>query len=54
VLRSRIEEQMNRDLAPGIWLEGKVTRLEPRDIYPVPGGTEMRFLVNGTLHLTIQ
>jgi len=54
VLRSRIERQMNRELAPGIWLEGKVTKLEPRGLYPVPGGMEIRFVTDGTLNLTIQ
>ncbi len=54
VLRSRIERQMNRELAPGIWLEGKITKLEPRGIYPVPGGMEIQFVTDGTLNLVIQ
>lgn len=54
VLRSRIEKQMNRELAPGIWLEGKITKLEPRGIYPVAGGMEIQFVTDGTLDLTIQ
>ena len=54
VLRSRIERQMNRELAPGIRLEGKITKLEPNGIYPVPGGMEIQFVTDGTLDLTIQ
>ena len=54
VLRNRIERQMNRELASGIWIQGEVTRLEPRGIYPVPGGMELQLVVDGTLTLTIQ
>jgi len=53
-LRSRIQRQMNRELAPGIWLEGAVTTFDPRNIYPVPGGIELQFVLDGTLNLTIQ
>ena len=54
VLRNRIERQMNRELAPGIWIQGEVTKLEPRGIYPVPGGMELQLVVDGTLNLVIQ
>lgn len=53
-LRSRIQRQMNRELAPDIWIEGAVTSFDPRNIYPVPGGIELQFVLNGTLNLTIQ
>jgi hypothetical protein len=53
-LRSRVQRQMNRELAPGIWLEGAVTKLAPRGIYPVPGGIEVQFVMDGTLNLSIQ
>lgn len=53
-LRSRIKRQINRELSPGIWLEGTVTKLDPRGIYPVPGGIEVQFVIDGTLSLTIQ
>lgn len=54
ILRSRIERQMNRELSPGIWIQGTVTRLDPRGIYPVPGGMEIQIVIDGTLALTIQ
>ncbi len=54
LLRRRIERQMNRELAPGAWLEGEVTTLVPRSIYPVPGGMEMQLVIDGTLGLTIE
>lgn len=53
-LRSRIQRQMNRELAPDIWIEGAITSFDPRNIYPVPGGIELQFVLNGTLNLTIQ
>lgn len=53
-LRARIQRQMNRELAPDMWVEGAVTTLDPRSIYPVPGGIELRFVLDGTLNLTIQ
>lgn len=53
-LRSWVQRQMNRELAPGIWLEGAVTKLDPRGIYPVPGGIEVQFVMDGTFNLTIQ
>lgn len=53
-LRSRVQRQMNRELAPGISIEGTVTTFAPRSIYPVPGGIELQFVLDGTLNLTIQ
>lgn len=53
-LRSRIQRHMNRELAPDIWLEGAVTTFAPRSIYPVPGGIELQFVMDGTLNLTTQ
>jgi len=53
-LRSRVQRQMNRNLAPDMWLKGAVTKLDPRGIYPVPGGIEVQFVMDGTLNLTIQ
>jgi hypothetical protein len=54
ILRNRIERQMNRELAPGIWIQGEVTKLEPRGVYPVPGGMELQLVIDGTLELVIQ
>jgi hypothetical protein len=53
-LRSRIQRHMNRELAPDIWIEGAVTSFDSRNIYPVPGGIELQFVLDGTLNLTIQ
>jgi len=53
-LRRQVERQMNRELAPGLWLEGAVTTLAPRGIYPVPDGIELQFAMDGTLHVNIQ
>jgi hypothetical protein len=53
-LRRQVERQMNRELGQGMWLRGEVTSLAPRGIYPVPGGIELQFATDGTLHLIIQ
>jgi hypothetical protein len=53
-LRSRIQRHMNRELAPDIWMKGAVTTFAPRSIYPVAGGIELQFVMDGTLNLTIQ
>ena len=45
---------MNRELAPGISLLSAITTFKPTGIYPVTGGVEVMFTVDGTLHLTIQ
>lgn len=53
-LRSRVQRQMNRELAPGISIGGAITKFDPRGIYPVPGGIEIQFVLDGTLNLSIQ
>ena len=52
-LRNRIERQFTRELVPGTWLEGAVTRMEPRGLYPVQNGLEVQILVDGNLKLTV-
>ncbi|GKS59331.1 hypothetical protein YTPLAS18_28580 [Nitrospira sp.] len=53
-LRKRMEKSMNRELAPGIWLQGTVDELKPIGIYPVPSGVEIQFLVHGSLLVILQ
>jgi hypothetical protein len=53
-LRRQVERQMNRELTPGMWLQGQVTGLSPRGLYPVQGGIELQFTMDGALHLSIQ
>ncbi|MGE3152555.1 MAG: DUF4403 family protein [Nitrospiraceae bacterium] len=52
-LRNRIERQLTRELVPGTWLEGSVTQLTPRGIYPTENGLEIQVVVDGNLKLTI-
>ncbi|WP_455378075.1 DUF4403 family protein [Petrachloros mirabilis] len=54
LLRRQVERQMNRELSPGIWIQGAVTKLSPRSIYPVKGGVEAQLVLDGTLKLIIQ
>ncbi|HSE58739.1 MAG TPA: DUF4403 family protein, partial [Nitrospiraceae bacterium] len=52
-LRNRIERQFTRELVPGTWLEGSVTQLVPRGIYPTEQGLEIHLVVDGNLKLTV-
>ena len=52
-LRNRIERQLTRELVPGTWLEGSVSRMEPRGLYPTQNGLEVQLVVDGNLKLTI-
>lgn len=54
VLRRQVERQMNRELSPGVWIQGAVTKLSPLGIYPIPGGLEAQLVIDGTLDLIIQ
>jgi hypothetical protein len=52
-LRNRIERQFTRELVPGTWLEGSVSRMEARGLYPTQDGLEVQLVVDGNLKLTI-
>ena len=52
-LRNRIERQLTRELVPGTWLEGSVSKMEPRGLYPTQNGLEVQLVVDGNLTLTI-
>lgn len=52
-LRNRIERQFTRELLPDTWLEGSVTQLVPRGIYPTEQGLEIQLVVDGNLKLTM-
>lgn len=54
LLRRRVERQMNRELSPGMWLQGEAHNLAAQSIYPVKGGIEMQFVIDGTLGLVVQ
>ncbi len=53
-LRSRLGKALSREIQPGARLEGSITRLEPRGIYPVTGGVEIQVIAHGTLELRVQ
>ncbi|HXV69119.1 MAG TPA: DUF4403 family protein [Nitrospira sp.] len=53
-LRRRVSAGLNRELAPGVWLEGDVTTFHPRDIYPVADGVEVRLVADGMLELSVR
>jgi hypothetical protein len=53
-MRRQLSGALTRELAPGTWLEGTVTDLEPGDVYPVPEGIEVQLFADGFLHLAIR
>jgi hypothetical protein len=53
-LRSRLARALTRQVAPDTWLEGSVTGLQPRAIYPVPGGVEVQVIADGSLQLSVR
>ena len=48
----RLARALTRQVAPGTWLEGSVTSLQPRAIYPMPGGVEIQVIAEGSLQLS--
>lgn len=52
-LRNQIDRQLTRELVPGTWLQGSVSRIEPRGLYPTLNGLEIQLVVDGNLKLTI-
>jgi hypothetical protein len=53
-MRRQLSGTLTRELAPGTWLEGTVTNLEPGGVYPVPEGIEVQLFADGFLHLAIR
>ncbi|MCC6139758.1 MAG: DUF4403 family protein [Nitrospira sp.] len=53
-LRTGIERNLTRALAPGIMFDCAVTTLKPVALYPVSDGLEIQFIMDGALTLTIQ
>lgn len=53
-LRKRLARAFTRELAPGTWLNGTVTRLDPYGLYPVPDGVEVQIIADGFLQLSVQ
>jgi len=53
-LRRGLGNAMRREILPGAWLDGTVTTLEPRGIYPVQGGIEVQLVAEGAMELRLQ
>ena len=51
-LRSRLSSLLTREVEPGLWLEGTVSKLDALGIYPVPGGVEVQVVADGVLQLS--
>ena len=53
-LRSRLETALTRDLGPNARLEGEVTTLRPRGVYPTAGGVEVHIVAEGSLWVELR
>jgi hypothetical protein len=53
-LRSRLTTAMRGELAPGAHLEGAVTALHPRGIYPTTGGVAIHLVADGFMRLELR
>jgi hypothetical protein len=53
-LRHRLGMALSREIQPGARLDGSITGLEPRGIYPVTSGVEIQIVAHGTLELRVQ
>jgi hypothetical protein len=53
-LRRQLSRALTRQVTPDTWLEGSVTSLQPRAIYPVPGGVEIQMIADGSLRLSVR
>ena len=52
--RRQLSRTLTRELTPGTWLEGTVTNLGPRAVYPAPGGVEILLVADGFLELSVR
>jgi hypothetical protein len=53
-LRSRLEAALTRDLGPAARLEGEVTTLRPRGVYPTAGGVEVHIVAEGSMWVELR
>jgi hypothetical protein len=53
-LRSRLTTALARDLGSGARLEGEVTRLLPRGVYPTAGGVEVHIIADGSMWVELR
>ena len=53
-LRLRLETALTRDLAPNARLEGEVTTLRPRGVYPTAEGVEVHLVADGSLWVELR
>jgi hypothetical protein len=51
---SLLSRALTRQVTPDTWLEGSVTNLQPRAIYPMPGGIGIQAVANGSLQFSVR
>jgi len=53
-LRSRLTSALTREMGPNARLEGEVTSLRPRGVYPTAGGVEVHIIAEGSMWVELQ
>jgi hypothetical protein len=53
-LRSRLTSALTRELGPNAQLEGEVTSLRPRGVYPTAGGVEVHIIAEGSMWVELR
>lgn len=52
-MRRALDKALHREVLPGAWLNGAVSKLEPKGIYPIEGGVEAQVVADGTIELLL-
>lgn len=52
-MRRVLDKALHREVLPGGWLNGAVTKVEPKGIYPIEGGVEAQVVADGTIELLL-
>ncbi|WP_155970185.1 DUF4403 family protein [Nitrospira japonica] len=52
-MRQALDKALHREVLPGAWINGAVSKLEPKGIYPIEGGVEAQVVADGTIELLL-
>lgn len=53
-LRRDMQSRLRREIIPGVRMEASEVKVDPRAVYPAPGGIEIQAVVDGSLTLLAQ
>jgi len=52
-VRGALDKALRREVLPGAWLNGSISKFEPKGIYPIEGGVEAQVVADGTMELLL-